>query len=231
MLKNIIENYVRKTKNKNFRFDEAIDSSVLFSFTLEKIFALLRGFRFLDSYHFKKKIFLGKNVKIFNKKNIRLGNNVNIGDYVKLYSLGRKKLVLGNNVNIGSFSQIMTSISLDNIGEFIEIGDNVGIGEFAHIGGAGGVTIGKDTIVGQYLSLHPENHNYSDPNLLIREQGVTRKGINIGENCWLGSKVTILDGVTIGSGCVIAAGSVVTKSFPDNVIIGGVPAKIIKDRI
>ena len=71
MLKSIIENYVRKTKNKNFRFDEAIDSSVLFSFTLEKIFALLRGFRFLDSYHFKKKIFLGKNVKIFNKKNIR----------------------------------------------------------------------------------------------------------------------------------------------------------------
>ena len=51
-IKSIIENYVRKTKNKNFRFDEAIDSSVLFSFTLEKIFALLRGFRFLDSYHF-----------------------------------------------------------------------------------------------------------------------------------------------------------------------------------
>ena len=231
MLKNIIENYVRKTKNKNFRFDEAIDSSVLFSFTLEKIFALLRGFRFLDSYHFKKKIFLGKNVKIFNKKNIRLGNNVNIGDYVKLYSLGKKNMMLGNNVNIGSFSQLVTSVSLDNIGEGIEIGNNVGMGEFAYIGGAGGVKIGDNTIIGQYLSLHPENHNYSDPNLLIREQGVTRKGIVVGKNCWLGSKVTILDGVTIGDGCIIAAGSVVTKSFPDNVIIGGVQAKIIKDRI
>ena len=217
MLKSIIENYVRKTKNKNFRFDEAIDSSVLFSFTLEKIFALLRGFRFLDSYHFKK--------------NIRLGNNVNIGDYVKLYSLGKKNMMLGNNVNIGSFSQLVTSVSLDNIGEGIEIGNNVGMGEFAYIGGAGGVKIGDNTIIGQYLSLHPENHNYSDPNLLIREQGVTRKGIVVGKNCWLGSKVTILDGVTIGDGCVIAAGSVVTKSFPDNVIIGGVPAKIIKDRI
>ena len=89
MLKNIIENYVRKTKNKNFRFDEAIDSSVLFSFTLEKIFALLRGFRFLDSYHFKKKIFLGKNVKIFNKKNIRLGNNVNMAPIVTGKQIGR----------------------------------------------------------------------------------------------------------------------------------------------
>lgn len=230
MLKSIIENYVRKTRNPNFKFDESINSTILFSFTIDKVIALIRGVRFFHPSNFKKKIFLGKNVKIFNKKNISIGNNVNIGDYVKLYSLGRKKLILGDNVNIGSFSQIMTSISLDNIGEFIEIGNNVGIGEFAHIGGAGGVKIGKDTIVGQYLSIHPENHNYSDPNLLIREQGVTRKGIVVGKNCWLGSKVTILDGVTIGDGCVIAAGSVVTKSFPDNVIIGGVPAKIIKDR-
>lgn len=230
MLKNIIESYVQKTKNPNFKFDDNISSSVLFSFTWDKIFALIRGFRFFDSKHFKKKIFLGKNVKIFNKKNISLGNNVNIGDYVKLYALGKENLTLKNNVNIGSFSQLVISVSLDNIGSHITIGNNVGIGEFTYIGGAGGVTIGDDVIVGQYLSIHPENHNYEYSDLLIREQGVSRRGINIGQNCWIGSKVTILDGVTIGSGCVIAAGSVVTKSFPNNVIIGGVPAKVIKDR-
>jgi acetyltransferase-like isoleucine patch superfamily enzyme len=65
----------------------------------------------------------------------------------------------------------------------------------------------------------------------IRLQGVTRKGIRIGNNCWIGSKVTILDGVTIGDGCILAAGTVVTKSFPANSIIGGVPAKIIKSRV
>ena len=230
MLKNLIEKYVQKTKNKNFKFDESINSSILLSFTIDKIISLIRGFRFLDSKHLSKKIFLGKNVKIFNKKNIELGNNVNIGDYVKLYALGKKKLTLKNNVNIGSFSQLVISVSFDNIGEYIQIGNNVGMGEFAYIGGAGGVKIGDNTIIGQYLSLHPENHNYSDGNTLIREQGVSRKGISIGENCWIGSKLTILDGVTIGNGCIISAGSVVNKSFADNVIIGGVPAKFLKDR-
>ena len=59
---------------------------------------------------------------------------------------------------------------------------------------------------------------------------MNRKGIKIGKNCWIGSKVTILDSVEIGSGCILAAGSVITKSFPDNSIIGGVPAKLIKMR-
>lgn len=54
--------------------------------------------------------------------------------------------------------------------------------------------------------------------------------INIGTNCWSGSKVTVLDGVAIGNGCIIAAGNIVTKSFPDNSNIGGIPAKIIKER-
>ena len=56
------------------------------------------------------------------------------------------------------------------------------------------------------------------------------KGVKIGDNCWLDSKVTFLDGSKVGNGCIVAAGSVVTKSFEDNVIIAGVPAKIIKHR-
>ena len=52
-----------------------------------------------------------------------------------------------------------------------------------------------------------------------------------GSNCWIGSKVTFLDGVKIGQGCVVAAGSVVTKSFPDFSVIGGVPAKMLKERL
>jgi acetyltransferase-like isoleucine patch superfamily enzyme len=59
---------------------------------------------------------------------------------------------------------------------------------------------------------------------------VNRKGIKIGKNCWIGSKVSILDGVQLGNGCIVAAGAVVTKSFPDNSIIGGVPAKLLKTR-
>ena len=58
----------------------------------------------------------------------------------------------------------------------------------------------------------------------------SKGGVKIGCNCWIGAKVTILDGTEIGNGCVVAAGAVVTGKFPDNVIIGGIPAKILKYR-
>ncbi len=230
MLKNLLEILIQKTKNKDFKFDKDLSSTILFSFFIEKVLSLLRGLKF---YYFNKRgklVFFGKNVSLFNRNNMKIGNNINVGDYVKLSALGKQKLELGNSVNIGSFSQVIISISFNNLGELIKIGDNVGIGEFSYIGGGGGTIIGNDTIIGQYFSTHPENHNYLDNDKLIREQGTIRKGIIIGENCWIGSKVTVLDGVTIGNGCVIAAGSVVTKSFEENLVIGGIPAKVIKSR-
>jgi len=140
----------------------------------------------------------------------------------------RQSIEFGNNVRIGSFSQVVASTSFNEIGEFIKIGNNVGIGEYSYLGGAGGLEIGDDCIIGQFFSCHPENHKFEDPNKLIRLQGVDRKGIQIGKNCWIGSKVTILDGVTIGDNCVIAAGAVVTKSMPSNSVIGGVPARVLR---
>lgn len=79
--------------------------------------------------------------------------------------------------------------------------------------------------------MYPENHNYKDSDIPIRLQGVNHKGIKIGNGCWIGAKTTILDGTEIGDGCVIAAGAVVSGKFPKNVVIGGIPAKIIKQRL
>lgn len=66
--------------------------------------------------------------------------------------------------------------------------------------------------------------------LPIREQGVTREGIIIEDDCWLGSGVKVLDGVTIGKGCVIGANSVVTKDIPPYSVAVGAPARVIKKR-
>jgi acetyltransferase-like isoleucine patch superfamily enzyme len=228
MIKNIIKSYIRRGKNKDFSFDESISSGMILSFSFSKFLALLRGSRVLLVTKGRKKIFLGKSVQLFNRSNIIFGNYVNIGDFVRLHALGRGPLTLGDQVSIGSYSQVVISTTFNHPGRFITIGNNVGIGEFAYLGGAGGLVIGNDTIIGQYFSTHPENHNFSDPTTLIRHQGVNRKGITIGSNCWIGAKVTILDGVTVGDNCIVAAGAVVTAQFPDSVLIGGVPAKILK---
>lgn len=228
MIKNFVEAIIRRSKNGSFRFDDSVSLRVIIELILTKSVSLLRGLRVCFLTGSFRKVYLGKRVKIQHSKNIVIGDNVVIGDYAKLSALGTGGLYIGNNVNIGAFSRVIISSSYKNIGEFIKIGENVGFGEFAYLGGAGGLSIGKNTIIGQYFSAHPENHIFTNPKLLIRHQAVTRNGIKIGENCWIGSKVTILDGVTIGDNCVIAAGAVVSNSFPDNVVIGGVPAVTLK---
>ncbi|RAU18243.1 acyltransferase [Nitrincola tibetensis] len=171
---------------------------------------------------------IGKNSDIRYKRHLNIGKKVKIGSYCLIDALGKKGITIGNNVTISDFSRLIVSSDISNLGSHIFIHDNVGIGEFSRIGGSGGVTIHSDTIIGQYLSCHPENHNFEDPNLLIRHQGTTRSEIIIGKNCWIGAKVTITAGVIIGNNCVIAAGSVVTSSFEENSLIGGVPAKLIR---
>jgi len=228
-MKALLEKIIQR-RNPQFSFDTHISSMVLFALTFEKLKCLLRSTRLLLRMKRPNFLLLGRGVKFFNLRNIRLGKWVKLDDFVYLSALGKGEIRIGNNSGIGAFSRVIISNTFNDMGEFIHIGNNVGIGEYAYLGGAGGLEIGDDCIVGQYLSCHPENHNYLSDDDLIRHQGTERIGIRIGNNCWIGSKVTILDGVQVGDNCVIAAGAVVTKSMPSNSIIGGIPAKVIKSR-
>ena len=107
------------------------------------------------------------------------------------------------------------------------MGDNTALADHSFVGATGGVWIGDNTICGQNTRFHSSNHNFRDMDELIRKQGITAKGIRLGENCWVGAGAVFLDGASIGNGCVVAANAVITKEFPDNCIIAGVPAKII----
>lgn len=229
-MKKVIEYFIQK-RNPKFKFSEEISTYLLFQIFINQAIRIFRGLKL--GFYFKrpKGASLGRNVRFFNMPKISFGSFLKVGNEVYFSALGTVGIQIGNNVSIGDFSRIVVSTSLNHIGKYIKIGNNVGIGEFSYLGGAGGLEIGDDCIIGQYLSCHPENHNFDSLNELIRYQGVERKGIEIGHNCWIGSKVTILDGVKIGNGCIVAAGAVVTNSFPDNCVIGGVPAKIIKSRI
>ena len=206
------------------RIDPNISTGYIFNLAIRSSLGLVRGVLLT-----RKKVVLGPGARVLEPRRLYLGGGlVRIEEYCRIDCAAKDGIHLGRNFKLGAHSQLIASGTLSDLGIGIRIGDNVGIGEFAYIGGSGGVIIGSDTIVGQYFSVHPENHNFNDRNQLIREQGVTRSGIKIGDGCWIGAKVTMTDGAKIGRHCVIAAGSVVTESFPDYSLIGGVPARLIR---
>lgn len=228
-MRSVLIHFIKK-RNPNFTLDQSIGIRFLILFTLSIIIKIIRGWSMLFCFRNPKMMMKSSGVKMIYLSKITWGKYLKLGTNVTLSGLGTTGIILGDNVSIGDMSRIITSTSLDNIGKSIYIGHHVGIGEYAYLGGGGGLHIGDECIVGQYFSCHPENHNFASHDMSIRRQGVTRRGISIGKNCWIGSKVTILDGVTIGDGCVIAAGAVVNKSFPSDSILGGVPAKLIGTR-
>jgi acetyltransferase-like isoleucine patch superfamily enzyme len=112
----------------------------------------------------------------------------------------------------------------------IEIGASTYIGPYVCMAGPGPIKIGKDCLIASQSGLYANNHGFADPDCPIRKQPITAKGIVIEDDCWLGSGVKILDGVTLGRGCVVGAGAVVTRSLPAYAIAVGVPARVIGQR-
>ena len=133
-------------------------------------------------------------------------------------------IAIGNNCWISQGAQIITW------GGNVVIGDNSTINPCAIIYGQGGTIIGNGVRIAAHTVVVPSNHIYSDPNKYIYTQGLSKKGIKIEDDVWLGAGVKILDGVTIAKGCVIGANAVVTKDTEPFGIYVGVPAKKIKNR-
>lgn len=113
--------------------------------------------------------------------------------------------------------------------ENLKIGGSLYIGPGAWFSLFGELKIGNNTILGPRVRIHTANHNY-EGDLIPYDGGIVVKDVSIGSNVWIGADVIILPGVNISDGCVIAAGSVVTKDVPKYAIAGGNPAKIIKYR-
>ncbi len=114
----------------------------------------------------------------------------------------------------------------------ISIGNHCNIGEYNHITAINGITIGDGVLTGRFVLISDNSHGNScgcQSNIRPAMRNLESKGeIVIGNNVWLGDKVTVLSGVHIGNNVIIGANSVVTKNIPSNCIAVGSPAKIIK---
>ncbi len=135
----------------------------------------------------------------------------------------------GNGViKIGKECEIHRYSVINSYGGQIELGDNVSLNSFSLLYGNGGLIIKNGVRIAPHSIIVPANHVIGDLDLPLHKRGLTTKGIVIEENVWIGAGCQILDGVTLGGNSVVAAGALVNKSFPKNVLLAGVPSKVIK---
>lgn len=226
-MKKLLNTLISKIKKEDFRLDENLSLYYLFFFLADKLFSY---FKFIVKFKTFKLGFIGKRSTILAPHLINFNKNLMIADDCHIDALSKEGIILGSNVSIQKRVIIECSGSLKHLGKGLTLGNNVGIGSNSFLGCAGGIEIGDDTIIGNYVSFHSENHNYDKKDIPIRLQGVNHKGIIIGKDCWIGAKVTILDGTILGDGCIVAAGAVLNKEYQINSILGGIPAKVIKSR-
>ncbi len=171
---------------------------------------------------------------IENNVRLRFANNLSLGQgsyldqgvYIHACPGG---VSIGNRTYVmhGSVLHVYNFRGLPKSGIFI--GDDSLIGEMNVIRGQGGVHIGQRVYTSPLVQIIAVNHVFDDPARPFVEQGITAEGIVIEDDVWIGSGAVILDGVRVGQGAVVAAGAVVNKDVPPHTVVGGIPAKVLKE--
>ena len=153
---------------------------------------------------------------------------ITIADY---FRRKKQKKLYGNMKSVGNNVYICPGYEISSLSN-IEIGNDVWIGRNCKIAAEGNLKISSGTIMSHNIEIWTQSHRYEAKDLesIPYDREFIKKSVHIGENGWIGSRVIILPGVTIGEGAVIGAGAVVTKDIPPCAVVGGNPAKVIKYR-
>ncbi len=172
-------------------------------------------------------LLLGPGLQFVQSSRLTLGRGVAIGGYGYVDCAAAEGLVLGDRVTLRERVWIQSRSGLNTRAVGLRIGQRSYIGPNAVIGLGGPVTIGEDVQIGAGLTITAEAHE-AGPDGSFVSGAVSREGVTIGDRCWLGNNVSILDGVTIGEGAVIGAGAVVTRSIPAFSVALGAPARVTR---
>lgn len=160
-------------------------------------------------------------VKLFNFFRFTQGTKGLVIRYVFLRTIAKK---CGDNVSIHPNVYLF---ELQNL----SVGDNVSIHPMCYLDATGDISIGSDVSIAHGATIMSTTHLYEDEFIPIKDQQIASYFTKIEDNVWIGSKATVLAGVNISSGSVIAANAVVTKNVTRDTIVGGVPAIKLKNRI
>ncbi len=133
----------------------------------------------------------------------------------------------GGSIRLGERTALAANAALVAKYGTLEIGADSFIGIGAVIVAREAVRIGRDALIAEYVTIRDQDHLFGGEGPTARA-GFTTAPITIGDNVWLGAKVTVTKGVTIGDNSVIAANSVVTRDIPANVVAAGAPARVIR---
>jgi acetyltransferase-like isoleucine patch superfamily enzyme len=167
---------------------------------------------------------LGARTQFLMSHRLSLGQGVAIGAFSYIDCAADHGIRLGDGVTIREFAWIQGRSGFNAAAEGLIVGARSYIGPYAQIGIGGPVVIGEDVQIGAGLSVAAESH-VAGPGGSFVSGNVKRHGVRIGDRCWLGNNVTIIDGVEIGADSVIGAGSVVTRSIPPRAVAYGTPAR------
>jgi acetyltransferase-like isoleucine patch superfamily enzyme len=230
MLSQQLARLISRLKKSEYTVQAGIPPLVLLSVCLRRLCWFLRGMvKVLVLQRRVGIVFMAPGVNLRNAGMIRFGRGVTLERGVIIDGLSTDGMEIGDNVLIGPYCVIRASL-LSHLGKGFHVGRNSSLDAYSFVGAGGGVWVGDRVIMGQHISFHAENHNFDLVDRPIRDQGVTGKGITIDDDCWVGSNVTFLDGVHVGTGSVIAAGAVVTKDIPPYSVAAGIPARVINSR-
>lgn len=155
---------------------------------------------------------------------INIGSNTIIEPGARLFCQYGGSITIGDNCYISQGAQLLTH------GGNISIGHNSTVNPYTVIYGQGGTSIGNNVRIAAHCCIVPSNHIFSDISKPIYLQGLSKLGIVIEDDVWLGTGVKVLDGIRIRKGSVVGANAVLTKSTNEFSINIGIPAKEIKNR-
>lgn len=173
-----------------------------------------------------RNVIFGQNVVLRHPHKIHIGDNVMVDDNCLLDAKGTTNT--GIRIGSGVFLGRNTILSCKNGN--IALADGANFGFNCEVFSASDVSVGKDTLVAAYCYLIGGDHDFSDPEASVIEQGRRSAGVHVGAGAWLGAGAKILDGVTVGDRAVIGAGAVVRGPVADGAIAVGIPARVVGQR-